>query len=130
MINIETTSYNERRMGKPWIAKVDFADPKGTFEFGDWSGDARNGGAGILTIDAKAGDIVATGQKDNRQPRNSAATFLVVTPAGELADLGDKGAAYKHYLAAKSATPDKVALKAEKAVLLARLAVIDEMINA
>jgi len=122
-ITIETKSYNERRMGKPWIAKVDFADPKGTFEFGDWSGDFRNGGAGILTLVAKVGDIVATGQKNNRQPRNSAVSFPVVDVNGMLKDLGDKGAAYKHYLA--TVKPTKITLESEKELLLARLAEIN-----
>lgn len=128
-ITIETKSYNERRMGKPWIAKVDFTDPKGAFAFGDWAGDSRNGGEGVLSIAASTGDIIATGQKDNRQPRNSAASFFVVNASGELDDLGDKGAAYKHYLATKQATPDQAALETEKAALLARLAEIEELLN-
>jgi len=101
-ITIETASYNERRYGKPWIAKVDFAtDKKGAFSFGDWTGDGWNGGEGVLSIDVQPGDIVATGQKDNRKPRNSAPKFHVVLADGSLDSIGDKGAAYKFFMEAQ-----------------------------
>lgn len=127
-ITRETSTYNERRYGKPWIAKVDFTDPKGTFTFGDWSGDARNGGAGILSLNANPGEIVAIGLKDNRQPRNSSPDFYLVAPDGSLQSLGDKGAAYKHFLSAKSAGIDRAALKTERDQLLASLAEIDKLL--
>ena len=97
-IRINTNSYNHRRYGRPWIAKVDFSTPKGDFSWGDWTGDAYNGGEGVLSIDAVPGDIIATGQKDNRKPSNSAPYFYVVTAAGEIENIGDKGTAYKYYL--------------------------------
>jgi hypothetical protein len=101
-ITIETGSYNERRYGKPWIAKIDFAsDKKGTFTFGDWTGDGRNGGEGVLSINTQAGDIIAKGQKDNRQPRNSAPDFYVVLADGSIDPFGDKGAAYKFFIESK-----------------------------
>ena len=76
-ITIETNTYNHRRYGKPWIAVVDFAgNAKGDFAWGDWTGDHFNGGAGVLSIVANPGDIIARGQKDNRQPRNSAPAFF------------------------------------------------------
>lgn len=124
-----TGSYNQRRMGKPWIAKVDFSNPKGDFTWGDWTGDHYNGGAGILSINADPGDIIATGQKDNRQPRNSAPDFFVVGATGNLLSLGDKGAAYKYYLEHKDAAPDIDALSKEKEKLLARIAEIDAILN-
>lgn len=105
-IERNTASYNHRRMGRPWIAKVDFATPKGEFVFGDWTGDAYNGGEGVLTITADPGDIIAKGQKDNRQPKNSAPDFYVVLPDGKLDPIGDKGEAYKYYLANKTKTPE------------------------
>lgn len=126
IINRETASYNERRYGKPWIAKVDFSGgAKGNFVFGDWAGDHRNGGAGVLEIDAMPGDIIAVGQKDNRNPKNSAPHFYLFSPEETLQSLGDKGAAYKHYQAVKTAVPDREALQREKETLLARLAEID-----
>lgn len=58
-ITKETNSYNQRRYGKPWIAVVDFSDPKGKFSFGDWTGDHYNGGVGVLTVEANPGVIIA-----------------------------------------------------------------------
>lgn len=101
-IKKETNSYNQRRYGKPWIASVDFSQStKGDFSFGDWTGDGYNGGEGVLTINANQGDIIATGQKDFRKPANSAPHFFIVNADGELESIGDKGAAYKYYLAHK-----------------------------
>jgi len=128
-ITIETRRYNQRRMGKPWIAKVDFATPKGDFSWGDWTGDHYNGGEGVLSISATPGDIIAQGQKDNRQPRNSAPDFFVVAPDGTIDTLGDKGAAYKYYLEHKTSAPDLDALRKEREALLARIAEIDAIIS-
>jgi len=126
-IRIETSSYNDRRYGKPWIAKVDFASGKPGYQWGEWVG--TPGGEGVLTIQAKPRDIIAKGQKDNRKPRNSAPSFFIVTPDGSLEPLGDKGEAYKYYLAHKDVTPDTEALKKEKEILLGRLAEIDTLLN-
>ena len=128
-IRIETSSYNQRRYSKPWIAKVDFSTPKGDFSWGDWTGDHYNGGEGILTIDADPGDIIAHGQKDFRQPKNSAPDFEIVEPDGSLTYLGDKGDAYKHYLEHKDKAPDLDALRKEREDLVARIAKIDAILN-
>lgn len=62
----ETNSYNERRYGKPWIAKLDFSAPgKPTYTFGSWLG--VPGSSGELSIEVEAGDVIATGQKDHRK---------------------------------------------------------------
>jgi len=128
-ITIETDSYNERRYGRPWIAKVDFSESvKGDFAFGDWAGDHYNGGAGVLTINADPGEIIAQGQKDNRKPRNSAPDFNVVGIAGNFEHLGDKGDAYKYFLEIKAATHDLDALQKERVVLLARIVEIDNIL--
>lgn len=43
-ISIETGSYNERRYGKPWIARVNFSGSKqGDFQWGDWIGQVGRG---------------------------------------------------------------------------------------
>ena len=128
-ITLETSSYNHRRMGKPWIAKVDFATPKGDFTWGDWTGDHYNGGEGVLSIDVNPGDIIATGQKDNRQPKNSAPDFFVVLANGDIDNLGDKGNAYKYYLANKDQEIDRPALEIEKTTLMARLAEINKLLE-
>jgi len=96
-----TGSYNDRRYGKPWIAKVDFSVKPANFIWGDWTGSP--GGEGVLEIDAEPGDIIARGQKDNRKPRNSAPDYYALTDAGKLDHIGDKGAAYKFYLETKKA---------------------------
>jgi len=128
-ITIETSSYNHRRMGKPWIALVDFTTPKGDFAWGDWTGDHYNGGEGVLSIDVNPGDIIATGQKDNRQPKNSAPDFFVVLANGDIDNLGDKGNAYKYYLANKDQEIDRPALEIEKTTLMARLAEINKLLE-
>ena len=129
-ITIETSSYNQRRYGKPWIALVNFeSSTKGDFAWGDWTGDHYNGGAGILSINANPGDIVAQGQKDNRNSRNSAPDFYVVTADGGLDDIGDKGAAYKYFLEQKKATPDMAALETERKQLQARIVEIDALLS-
>ena len=127
-ITIETSNYNERRYGRPWIAKVNFSQStKGDYSWGDWMGDHYNGGKGVLSINANPGDIIATGQKDFRKPRNSAPDFSVVSADGELEDIGDKGAAYKYYLEHKD--PDKDALQKELDILMIRVAEINEILK-
>lgn len=128
-ITIETSSYNHRRMGRPWIATVDFTTAKGSFDFGDWTGDAYNGGSGVLSIDADAGEIIAKGQKDNRQPKNSAPEFFVLLPDGELENIGDKGDAYKYYLAHKNEGINTDALAEERAKLTLRITEIDNLLK-
>lgn len=126
-ITRETHSYNQRRYGKPWIAKVDFSGgPKGDFSFGEWAGDHYNGGAGVLEIAANPGDIIAIGQKDFRKASNSAPDFFVVDAAGNLNGIGDKGSAYKHYKSAPAI--DRDALAAERERLSARIAEIDSLL--
>jgi hypothetical protein len=94
-LQIETTQYNEKRYGKPWIALVDFSTgTKGEFNFGEWAGQA--GYAGTLYLDVTEGDIVARGQKDNRKPANSAPDFYIVKHDGELEDIS-KADAYKAF---------------------------------
>lgn len=124
-ITIDTDKYNHRRYKRPWIAKVDFSQStKGDLTFGDWVG--SHGGEGVLAIDVLAGDIVARGQKDLRG--RSEMQFFVVQSSGELGLLGDKGAAYKHYLSHDTA-PDLDALKKKRAELLARIAEIDKALG-
>lgn len=91
-ITLETTSYNQRRYGAPWIAVVKFANnPKGDFAWGTWVGD--RGAAGLLVINAAEGDIVASGQKDFRG-NNTESTYYQVRE-GQLVKLAGKAAAYK-----------------------------------
>ncbi|MDP2218490.1 MAG: hypothetical protein Q8J68_14530 [Methanolobus sp.] len=84
-IEHETSSYNERRYGRPWIAQVDCTKKAGgEFTFGQWIGDYRNGGEGLLILDGiNLGDIYARGQKDFRKPRNSAPTYHILGADGK-----------------------------------------------
>jgi hypothetical protein len=128
-ITLETYAYNQRRYGKPWIARVDFSSSsRGDFAWGEWAGDHMNGGAGVLSVNVNPGDIVAKGQKDFRNEKNSAAEFFIVLPDLTLNSLGDKGSAYKHYLATKSQAPDREALIYERASLVARISEIDALL--
>lgn len=92
-ITLKTSGYNDRRYSRPWIAKVDFSDPKGLFEFGQWIG--ANGEAGELVVDATPGDIVADGQKDFRRPSNSSPNYRVVGEDGSLGESLSKVDAYR-----------------------------------
>lgn len=93
-ITMSTYEYNDRRYGRPWIARVDFShDPKGVFEWGTWIG--QPGEPGELIIDAEPGDVVAEGQRDYRKPRHSAPRWYVVDESGELASYSSKIEAIK-----------------------------------
>lgn len=96
MLEIETSFYNEKRYGRPWIAKVDFASRNGHFRFGNWVG--QDGCLGLLTLDACPGDVVARGQKDFRNPKNSAPDFYIVQGDLSLTPVS-KVDAYKHWQA-------------------------------
>jgi hypothetical protein len=75
-IEINTDSYNEKRYGKPWLAKVIFIDTQTEFKFGNWIGDA--GCSGRLVLDNVCeGDIIARGQKDNRGKNNDIYYYIV-----------------------------------------------------
>ena len=99
-IELNTDTYNERRYGRPWIAKVDFSkNKKGDFLWGEWIGDHYNGGQGTLILEnINPGDIIAEGQKDFRKPRNSAPRFYIVNIDGTITSIGDKGEAYKYFM--------------------------------
>lgn len=96
-IEIKTSSYNAKRYGRPWIAKVQFDARKGEFTFGDWIGDPQNGSEGILIIDANEGNILARGQKDRRKPQNSAPDYYQVSSDGKLVHLNSPADAYLLY---------------------------------
>ncbi len=101
-ITIPTSSYNDRRYGKPWIAVVDFSsEPNGKFLWGIWCG--SNGEEGELSVTATAGDIIARGQKDFRKPRNSAPLWALVGADGDLISYGSKIEAIRAQRALKAA---------------------------
>jgi len=77
---IETDSYNERRYGKPWLARVGKSLTK-DFEFILWNG--RPGLAGDFRFSAQPGEILAKGQKDNRKGRGGVDMYLILLPDGD-----------------------------------------------
>lgn len=80
-ITISTSSYNDRRYGKPWIARLDFSvSAAGEFRWGNWLG--QSGEEGELSLEVNPGDVVAHGQKDSRKPRNSAPDYSYIDAAG------------------------------------------------
>ena len=97
-IQIVTGSYNARRYSKPWIARVDFTDPKGTFSFGEWTGQhyGGTGSEGILHIEAEPGDIVCHGQKDYRV-HNGQPEFDQILSDGTVKPLGSKVDAFRAF---------------------------------
>jgi hypothetical protein len=86
-----TSSYNQRRYSKPWIASLTAGDKFPKYEWGQWVGDA--GDPGELIMDVEAGDVIAIGQKDNRG-NNTDQEFYIVGGSGELESV-DKVTAYR-----------------------------------
>ena len=122
-----TSSYNERRYSRPWIALVTFdTASKANFKFGTWIGEL--GYKGVLEIDAEPGNIVAKGQKDNRKPRNSAPDYYIMGEDGELSPVS-KADAYKHYRVIENAMPSREELLAKKAELTEKLQFVELMLN-
>lgn len=64
-IAIKFGQYNERRYGKPWIAKVISWAVGGQPEL-DWGGFIGDTWGGECEIEAEPGDIIRYGQKDHR----------------------------------------------------------------
>ena len=99
-ITIETSSYNDRRYGKPYIAVIDFTDPKGTPTWGDWIGQPDD--AGMLSIEARPGDIIMRGQRDNRNMKHSAPDYYILQADMSLSSC-TKAEAYKAWKDRQSA---------------------------
>lgn len=93
-LEIDTPSYNQRRYGKPYIAKIDFSTgASGTPTWGEWCG--RAGDPGLLILEAEVGDIIMQGQKDNRNQRYSTPDYYQLADDGSLKPTGTKASAYK-----------------------------------
>lgn len=65
----EFSSYNERRYGAWWGAKVTFDGAKAVYDFNAATSDATHGNAGTVTIPCRPGEVIAYGQKDLRKGR-------------------------------------------------------------
>lgn len=83
-VTIETSSYNDRRYGKPWIGKlVEWDGEAPDLEWGYFHG--RPGEAGKLEITAEPGDVIRHGQRDGRRPDKSDNEWAIVQADGSLA---------------------------------------------
>lgn len=83
----ETGSYNDRRYGKPWKAKLTTSMTK-DFEFIEWDG--RAGSAGEFNFEADPGTILAHGQKDIRKGRGGVDGYKICMPDGTMPSVSDE----------------------------------------
>lgn len=82
----ETGTYNDKRYGAPWCAKVTFPNgPKPVYEWGESSG--KWGKAGVMVVPCKPGEIIAWGQKDRRKPDDSEHKILHMQPDGGMVEV-------------------------------------------
>lgn len=72
------SGYNQRRYGRPWIAKITSWPVGGRPEV-SWGRYLGDDGGGEVEIEAQAGDIIRTGQKDGRGGNTSADWYIVET---------------------------------------------------
>jgi hypothetical protein len=95
----ETDSYNERRYGSYWCAKVTFPNgAKPAYEWGEST--AKWGKAGLLRIECKPGEIIAWGQKDLRHSDRSEHKIQVMEADGRMRTI-DATEAFRLYQAAQ-----------------------------
>lgn len=88
-VAMEFPSYNERRWGLPWIAKVTAWPVAGrpTMEFGKFVGHA--GDPGEAEMMAKRGDIVRWGHKDNRNGNSTWSKWGIVNAEGGIDEIDE-----------------------------------------
>ena len=89
----ETSTYNEKRYGKPYIALCD--EKANAVRWGEWIG--NHGFAGILEITAPVGSILMKGQKDYRG-NNSVPSYGILKEDGSV-EWTSKAEAVKAYRA-------------------------------
>ena len=82
-----TSSYNERRYGRPWHAKLINSISR-NFEFLEWDG--RPGREGIFRFEAEPGTLLAYGQKDIRKGRGGVDGYLICMPDGLCKPISDE----------------------------------------
>jgi len=108
-IRRETSSYNQRRYGRPWIAKVVIKDGTLSYQWGQWIGDHSNGSEGLLVLtDVTPGTVYAQGQRDTRTLANSAPEFFVLGADGSDKYIS-KSEAYKLLIAATAEVDESIA---------------------
>lgn len=85
-VTIKYGAYNQRRYSRPWIAKVTgwTVGKSPVLEFGYYNGDDLGG---FCEIEADAGDIVKSGQKDYRALNKSTNDFFLVNDDGDVSQV-------------------------------------------
>jgi hypothetical protein len=88
----ETSTYNERRYGAPWCAKVTGVKERAqlVYEWGDTT--AKFGHAGLMRLPCKPGDIIAWGQKDLRKPASSDHHIRMMEADGSMTEISQTDA--------------------------------------
>jgi hypothetical protein len=99
-ISVRFGNYNPRRYSRPWGATVTFSGSKPVYDFGvaNYLTDSSDTSAGELIITCQPGDVVAVGQKDTRQPKNTENTWYLVADDGNYNEI-TRADAYRHWLA-------------------------------
>jgi hypothetical protein len=82
-IAITYKSYNSRRYGKPWIARI-ISWPTGKQPDLEWGVYVGHDKGGFAEIEATPGSIIRDGQKDHRKPHASTNDWSVVEEDGSL----------------------------------------------
>ena len=77
---VKTSSYNERRYGRPWLGIPQGKMLTKDFAFVQWDG--RPGDEGVFEFNAEPGQIVAEGQKDLRKGRGGIDGYLLCLADG------------------------------------------------
>jgi hypothetical protein len=87
-------AYNQRRDGKPWIARVT-AWPVGGRPELEWGRYLGTDNGGECELMAAPGELIRWGQKDHRRPDKSLSRWGVVDPAadGNVRDVADEAEA-------------------------------------
>lgn len=92
----ETSEYDARRYGAPWIATVSFAEGKTSpiydFSAGDSSG--KFGSEGVRRVPCRPGDLFAKGQKNLRRPADSENSIYHMREDGSVRQV-DKAEAFR-----------------------------------
>lgn len=103
-VSIKYGLYNDRRYGKPWIARVTSWPVGGRpeIEWGSYLGDDSGGECEIM---ASAGDIIRSGQKDHRKASGTANDWYLAQADGSCRSI-DQSEARKLWDAAQVAAPE------------------------
>ena len=100
VVSVETPAH-KKRLSKPYIGIVDFSnDGKMEVRWGNWLG--NHGEAGLLVVEAKAGDIIIKGQKDNLDSAFSVTEYFQLKEDGSLGEPFNRLEAYKRSKANQS----------------------------